>query len=114
MASSAVSNGMLPTSRTSPVAWLDATAQAALVARGAVSSLELVDAAIARVEALDPVLNALPLRTFEEARERAAGPLSGPFAGVPFVLKNLGASLRGEPFTAGLKVLAEVRFRHPG
>jgi amidase len=96
------------------IAWLDATAQAALVARGEVSAPELVDAAIARVEALDPTLNALPLRTFDEAREQASGPLSGPFAGVPFVLKNLGASLRGEPFTAGLKVLAHMGFRHPG
>jgi amidase len=99
---------------TDDVAWLDATAQAELVASGKVSALELVDAAIARVEALDDTLNALPLRMFEEARERARGPLAGPFAGVPFVLKNLGASLRGEPFTAGLKVLARAGFRHPG
>jgi amidase len=51
---------------------------------------------------------------FDEARERAAGPLAGPFAGVPFVRKNLGASLHGEPFTAGLKVLAREGFRYPG
>ncbi len=96
------------------VAWLDATAQTELVGTGQVSARELVDGAIARVEALDPALNALPLRMFDQARERAAGPLAGPFAGVPFVLKNLGASLAGEPFTAGLKVLAREGFRHPG
>jgi amidase len=96
------------------VAWLDATAQAELVARGEVTALELVDAAIARVEALDPALNALPLRMFEEARARAAGPVTGPFAGVPFVRKNLGSTLTGEPFTAGMKVLARERFRYPG
>ena len=96
------------------LAWRDATEQAELVALREVSALELVDAAIARVEELDPTLNAVPLRMFDEARERAAGPLTGPFAGVPFIRKNLGASLRGEPFTAGLKVLAEMEFRHPG
>jgi amidase len=102
------------TTITDEITWLDATAQAALVADGELSALELVDAAIARVEAVDGTLNALPLRMFEQARERAAGPLSGPFAGVPFVLKNIGSSLAGEPFTAGLKVLAAMGFRHPG
>jgi amidase len=96
------------------VAWLDATAQAGLVARGEVTAVELVDAAIARVEAMDATLNAVPLRMFDEARRRAAGPLTGPFAGVPFVRKNLGAGLNGEPFTAGLKVLAREKFRYPG
>jgi len=71
---------------TDEVAWLDATAQAELVASGQVSATELVDAAIARTEELDGTLNALPLRMFEDARERARGALSGPFAGVPFVL----------------------------
>ena len=99
---------------TDEIAWLDATAQAALVASGQVRPVELVEAAIARVEAIDGTLNALPLRMFDEARERAGGELSGPLAGVPFVLKNLGASLRGEPFTAGLKVLAREGWRHPG
>ena len=99
---------------TDDVAWLDATAQAELVRTGEVSAAELVEGAIARVEALDGTLNALPLRMFEEARERAAGPLSGPFAGVPFVRKNLGANMHGEPFTAGLKVLAREGFRYQG
>jgi len=39
--------------------WLDATAQADLVARGVASPVELVDAAIARIESLNPVLNAV-------------------------------------------------------
>jgi amidase len=99
---------------TDETSWLDATAQAELVARREVGALELVDAAIARVEALDGALNAVPLRMFDEARERAGGPLMGPFAGVPFLLKNLGSGLTGEPFTAGLKVLARMGFRHPG
>ena len=99
---------------TDDVGWLDATGQAELVAAGEVTAVELVDAAIARVERLDPALNAVPLRMFEQARSRAAGALTGPFAGVPFVMKNLGASLHGEPFTAGVKVLARERFVYPG
>lgn len=94
--------------------WLDATGQAELVASGEVSALELVDAAIARVEALDPALNAMPLRMFDAARERAREPLEGPLAGVPFALKNIGASLAGEPLTAGLKVLARNDAHAPG
>ena len=52
-------------------AWLDATAQAELVARGDVSPAELVDAAIARIEALNPALNAVIHERFERARAEA-------------------------------------------
>ena len=58
---------------TDPLATLDATAQAALVARGELTPRELVEAAIARVEALDPQLNAVIIRTFERALDRAKG-----------------------------------------
>jgi len=51
--------------------WLDATAQAELVARGEASPLELVDAAIGRVEALNPALNAVIHERFDRAREWA-------------------------------------------
>jgi amidase len=70
---------------------LDATAQAVLVRRGEVTPLELVDAAIARVERLNPALNAVIAEQFESAREAARGPLpDGRFRGVPFLLKDLG------------------------
>lgn len=68
---------------------LDATAQAGLVRAGQVSALELVDAAIARIEARNPVLNAVSTTAFEAARTRAQGPLQGPLAGVPFLVKEL-------------------------
>ncbi len=51
--------------------WLDATAQAELVASGEVSAVELADAAIERIERLDGELNAVNLRWFEAAREAA-------------------------------------------
>lgn len=69
---------------------MDAVEQAELVARGDVCALELVDAAIARFELLNPHLNAVASCDFEKARERArVVPGSGPFAGVPTLLKDL-------------------------
>ena len=68
---------------------LDATAQAALVRAREVSALELVDAAIARIEARNPTLNAVSTTAFEAARARAQGPLQGPLAGVSFLVKEL-------------------------
>ena len=70
---------------------LDALAQAALVRRGDVTPLELVDAAIARIEAVEPQVHALAYRDFDYARQRAQAPLSGPLAGVPFLVKDLSA-----------------------
>src|SRR5438128_1967201 len=74
------------------LASLDATAQADLVRSGEASPAELVDAAIARIEALNPQLNAVIHPLFEKAREAAAGNVpDGPFRGVPFMLKDLAA-----------------------
>jgi len=84
-------------------AWLDATAQAELVRSGAASPVELVDGAIARIEKLNPELNAVIHPLFERARADAAGSLpDGPFRGVPMLLKDLGAELAGTPFCEGL------------
>jgi amidase len=82
--------------------WLDATDQAALVARGEVSPTELVDAAIERIESLDPALNAVVIRWFEHARDTARGPLpDGPFRGVPTLLKDLWAHYAGQTLSNG-------------
>jgi amidase len=72
--------------------WLDATAQAELVRTNKVSPSELVGDAIARIEKLNPELNAVIHELFDRARAEAAGELpAGPFRGVPFLLKDLGA-----------------------
>jgi amidase len=85
------------------VAWMDATGQAELVERNEVSPAELVDEAIARIEKLNPQLNAVIHTLFDRARSEAAGDLPvGPFRGVPFLLKDLGAELAGTPFSEGL------------
>ncbi|MEK8169036.1 amidase family protein [Streptomyces sp. M19] len=56
------------------LAWLDATAQADLVRRGVLTPLELVEAAIARIERLDGELNAVTTTRFEKARREAREP----------------------------------------
>jgi amidase len=81
--------------------WLDATDQAGLVARGEVTPLELLDAAIERIEAIDPQLNAVVIRWFDHARELAADVPAGPFRGVPFLLKDLWAHFAGQTLSNG-------------
>ncbi|HKT11872.1 MAG TPA: amidase family protein, partial [Terriglobia bacterium] len=83
-------------------AFMDATAQAELVRKKEVKPIELVDAAIERIERLNPRLNAVITPMFEQAREAAQGALpDGPFCGVPFLLKDLGASYAGVRMTWG-------------
>lgn len=86
----------------------DATETAMAIKSGAVSALEIVDAAIARSESLNPKLNFLVTDDYDRARDRARAPLgNGPFAGVPFLIKDLddftGLPTRlGTRSTAGL------------
>ena len=90
------------------LARLDAIGQAELVRRGEVSALELVDAAIDRIEALNPRLNAVVTTLFDHAREAATKPLpGGPLAGVPYLLKDLGATLAGTRQTSGSRALRD-------
>ena len=92
------------------LAFLDATAQADLVRRGTASPRELIEAAIARIERLNPTLNAVIVPLFEQARTRAESMRAGdgPFAGVPFLLKDLGCREAGEPYHNGMRLLREV------
>ena len=82
----------------------DATALAALVHTRQVSAAELVEAAIARIEARNPALNAVVHTQFERARREAGAPRPGPFAGVPFLLKDLMAEDAGEPSTSSCRL----------
>jgi amidase len=85
----------------------DVTEQAALVRAGEVSALELVDAAIARLEE-HRELNVLVNEQFEAARAAAARPLAqGPLAGVPFLLKDLGEPQAGIPEHMGSRALRD-------
>jgi amidase len=90
-------------------AWEDATTQAARVRAGEVSPAELVGAAIHRIEALNPQLNAVIQERFEQALEEARGPLpAGPFQGVPLLLKDLYTPSKGDPRCEGMRVLKEA------
>ena len=94
-------------------AHLDATAQADLVRSGDVTPTELVDAAIIRIEALDPQLNAVVLRRFDQARDEAGILATGieedaPFRGVPFLTKDLSCATEGEPYTDGMRALKDA------
>lgn len=89
---------------------LDATASAALVARGEATPVELVDAAIERIEAIDATVNAVIHRRFDRAREEAKGNLpDGPFRGVPILIKDLRPSA-GDPLHLGTRFLRQAGY----
>ena len=73
----------------------DATGLANLIEKKEISPKELLDEAIFQTETIDPLINAIPQRHFELAKEQLDTNLSGPFYGVPFLLKDLHASLKG-------------------
>ncbi len=79
---------------------LDAVGLVEALHRGAVSVPEVVDAAIARVDAVDPLLAAMAFRSFDRARVEARRPRDGYFAGVPTVLKD-NVALAGQPTRHG-------------
>ncbi len=91
------------------VLWLDATAQAELVASGQVSATELAEAAMARVEEVDGELNAVIHRRFDRALDEiATGLPQGPFHGVPLLLKDLFADSAGDPAHNGNRALRDI------
>jgi amidase len=93
--------------QSSQLSVLDAIAQAELVRRRQASPLELVDAAIQRIQNQNPQLNAVVWERFEKAREeaRSANLPDGPFRGVPFLTKDLGCTTAGEPDSSGSRFL---------
>jgi amidase len=91
---------------------MDATAQAALVREGKASPLELLEVALARLDAVNPELNAVIHLLADRARARvAAGLPDGPFRGVPMVLKDMIQELAGEPFHEGMRYLRDLDYR---
>jgi amidase len=93
----------------SETTWLDATAQAELVRRGEASPKELTEAAIARIEAVNPQLDAVIRTRFDAARQEADGDLpDGPFRGVPILFKDLGCMVEGEPSAFGVGPLRDL------
>jgi amidase len=99
----------------SELSTMDATGQAELVRRRELTPLELVDAAVARIERVNLGINAVISPLFEEARAAAISPElpSGPFRGVPFLLKDIGAMQKGQPYYMGNRALRNADYRSP-
>ncbi len=91
---------------------MDACEQAELVRSGQVAPGELVDAAVAAAERTNPAINAIIHPRFEAARAESIT-ATGPFAGVPIVVKDLGCAIGGEPHHQGVRALKAVDFRAP-
>jgi amidase len=89
------------------LAWIDAVGQADLVRAKEVTPVELVDAAIERIERINPQLNAVIHPLFDKARAAAASDAlpDGPFRGVPFLMKDGVAHTAGDPFHCGMALL---------
>jgi amidase len=80
----------------------DGLGLAELVKKKEVQPVELVEEAINRIEKLNPQINAVIYKMYEQARKAAAGDLpDGSFKGVPFMLKDLTAFYAGVPLTCG-------------
>ncbi len=88
----------------------DAVGLAGLVQKKEVAAAEIIEAAIARLERLNPKINAVIHKMYEQARA-AAGKITGgePFAGVPMLMKDISQEIKGEPITCGAKALQGYR-----
>jgi amidase len=95
------------------LASMDAVAQAELVRSGEASAAELVDSAVERIEGLNGTLNAVIHERFDKAKAEARNNPTGPFAGVPVLLKDLGAPMAGEPHHAGTGFAKSAAFVAP-
>ena len=91
----------------------DGLGLADLVRRREVSAAELLDASIARVEAVNPEINAVVTRLYDQARAAiAAGLPAGPFTGVPYLLKDLGAHYAGAVTSYGSALFKDFVVDH--
>ena len=83
----------------------DGLGLADLVRRGEVSAGELLELALERLEAVNPRINAVVVRFEQQARRQIERGLpQGPFRGVPFLLKDLHAHLKGTVTTTGSRL----------
>jgi len=90
----------------------DALGLAALVAKKKVKPIELLEEAINRAEKLNPKLNAIVYKDYENARACAKGKLRGPFAGVPFLLKDIFAFTTTMPTRQASKFMPAIPWMH--
>jgi Asp-tRNA(Asn)/Glu-tRNA(Gln) amidotransferase A subunit family amidase len=87
----------------------DALGLAGLVASGQVKPEELLEAAIERVEARNPKVNAVTMKLYDHARREIANGLpDGPFRGVPYLMKDLTSAIAGVRMTRGSRFFADT------
>ena len=79
----------------------DAVGLADCVARGETTAAELLDLALRQSAAAQPMTNAICRLMESEARSQLQKPLAGPFAGVPFLIKDCAQDYAGLPTTCG-------------
>ena len=80
----------------------DAISLAGLITKREVSAMEVLEIAIARAEQINPAINSIVHKQYEQARKAvAAGLPEGPLKGVPYLIKDLGFFEIGEPATFG-------------
>src|ERR1700758_5569395 len=92
---------------------LDAISLAGLITKRQVSAEEVVEAAITRAEQVNPAINAIVHKQYEQARKAvAAGLLDGPLKGVPYLIKDLGFFETGEPATFGSSLFKDFVADH--
>jgi amidase len=87
----------------------DGLGLAGLVKSGQVSATEVLDAAVERVEARNPAVNAVVAKLYDHGKKQIADGLpDGSFKGVPFLLKDLGSALAGTKTTRGSRYFADL------
>jgi amidase len=90
------------------LAFMDATAQAELVRKKEIKATELVEAAIERIERINPSLNAVITPMYDLARDAVSKEIpEGPFTGVPFLMKDIGALYAGVKMSFGAALLRD-------
>lgn len=87
----------------------DGIGLARLIKSKDISSGELLECAIENIEAKNPSLNAVIHKMYDKAKATANKELTGEFAGVPILLKDITQEMKGEPITSGSKILKNYR-----
>jgi len=86
----------------------DATALAEMVRKKEVSPSELLDLAIKRTEEVNPKINAVVTKLYDEGKQQLENTdANAPFSGVPFLLKDVDTQLKGTRFTSGSRILKD-------
>ncbi|QER39784.1 amidase [Acinetobacter suaedae] len=88
----------------------DGLGLAQLVKNKEIQTIELLELALARSTQVNPKLNAIIIPMYEQAKQRASQNLSGPFAGVPFLVKDLFQEYQGVPTSYGSHSLKRINY----